>query len=84
MSVMERQSPIQDGGNYIRKNAKQLRDNGGNGAHGMLSQYYIDNKKFICPNGKSFTLGRWIKAVQEGKTVPKSSEAIQMLKDMHE
>eukprot|EP00973_Karenia_brevis_P059095 8228597-Karenia_brevis.AAC.1 len=47
----------------------------------MLRQFYIDNEKFIAPNGKGFTLSTWIKAVQEGKTVPKSSEALQMLED---
>eukprot|EP00973_Karenia_brevis_P069946 9725862-Karenia_brevis.AAC.2 len=36
------------------------------------------------PNGKGFTLSNWIKAVQEGKTVPKSAEVLQMLKDMNE
>eukprot|EP00973_Karenia_brevis_P025389 3502985-Karenia_brevis.AAC.1 len=62
----------------------RLRANGGQGTHGMLRQFYIDNKKFIAPNGKGFTLSTWIKAVQEGKTVPKSSEALQILTEINE
>eukprot|EP00973_Karenia_brevis_P026470 3652399-Karenia_brevis.AAC.1 len=43
----------------------------------MLRRFYIDNKKFIIPNGKGFTLGTC-------RTVPKSAEPLQMLQDMNE
>eukprot|EP00973_Karenia_brevis_P007013 951791-Karenia_brevis.AAC.1 len=35
-------------------------------------------------SGKGFTLGNWARAVEQGKTMPKSDEALQMLKDMNE
>eukprot|EP00973_Karenia_brevis_P065471 9096963-Karenia_brevis.AAC.1 len=40
--------------------------------------------RFIYPNGKDFTMGHWVKAVQESKTVPMSSEALHMLKDIQD
>eukprot|EP00973_Karenia_brevis_P037083 5112577-Karenia_brevis.AAC.1 len=61
-----------------------LRGNGGQDAHAMLRRFYIDNRKFITLNGKVFTLGNWVRAVEQGKTVPKSEEALQLLKDMNE
>eukprot|EP00973_Karenia_brevis_P011942 1621597-Karenia_brevis.AAC.1 len=56
----------------------RLRGNGGPGSHAMLRRLYIDNKKFITPYGKGFTLGNWVRAVEQGKTVPKSAEALQI------
>eukprot|EP00973_Karenia_brevis_P065397 9086053-Karenia_brevis.AAC.1 len=50
----------------------------------MLRQFYIDHKNSIAPNVKGSTLSNWTKAVQQGKTVPKSAEALHMLKDMNE
>eukprot|EP00973_Karenia_brevis_P092675 12413575-Karenia_brevis.AAC.1 len=61
----------------------RLRGNGGEGTRAMLRRFYIDHKRFIAPNGKDLALSNWIKAVQQGRTVPKSAEAIQILKDMN-
>eukprot|EP00973_Karenia_brevis_P084488 11727297-Karenia_brevis.AAC.1 len=47
-----------------------LRANGGRGGHAVLKRFYMDNKKFITRNGKHFTLGTWIRAVQQGQTAP--------------
>eukprot|EP00973_Karenia_brevis_P092626 12413329-Karenia_brevis.AAC.1 len=61
-----------------------LRSNGGQGAHAIFRRFYINNNKFITHIGKGFTLGNWVGADEQGKTVPKSDEALQMLKDMNE
>eukprot|EP00973_Karenia_brevis_P037418 5159654-Karenia_brevis.AAC.1 len=44
----------------------------------------MDNTKFTTRNGKHFTLGTWIRAVQQGQTAPKAAEALQLLHDMNE
>eukprot|EP00973_Karenia_brevis_P028455 3921578-Karenia_brevis.AAC.1 len=69
---------------FIDKNPMHLRCNGGQGAHAMLRRLYMDNKKFTIRSGESFTLGSWVRAVQQGKTPPKAAEALQMLKDMND
>eukprot|EP00973_Karenia_brevis_P023789 3279682-Karenia_brevis.AAC.1 len=61
-----------------------LRCNGGQGAHAMLRRLCIDNKKFITHSGKGFTLGSWVRAMQQGRTAPKAAEALQKLKDMND
>eukprot|EP00973_Karenia_brevis_P012107 1643530-Karenia_brevis.AAC.1 len=40
---------------------------GGRGGHAVLKRFDMDNKKFITRNGKHFTLGTWIRAVQQGR-----------------
>eukprot|EP00973_Karenia_brevis_P044068 6106758-Karenia_brevis.AAC.1 len=59
------------------------RGKGSQGSHAMLRRLYIDNKKFITHTGKGFTLGNWVRAVEQGRTVPKSEEVLQILKDMN-
>eukprot|EP00973_Karenia_brevis_P046621 6466830-Karenia_brevis.AAC.1 len=44
----------------------------------------MGSKKFITRSGKEFTLGTWIRAVQQGQTAPKAAEALQLLHDMHQ
>eukprot|EP00973_Karenia_brevis_P025560 3527386-Karenia_brevis.AAC.1 len=61
-----------------------LRANGRRGGHAVLKRFYMDNKKFIIRNGKHFTLGTWIRAAQQGQTVPKAAEALQILHDLND
>eukprot|EP00973_Karenia_brevis_P082947 11501737-Karenia_brevis.AAC.1 len=58
--------------------------NGVRGTHAALKRFYIDNKAFITGNDRNFTLGAWIRTVQQGRRAPKAAEALQMLHDMHE
>eukprot|EP00973_Karenia_brevis_P072642 10090626-Karenia_brevis.AAC.1 len=55
------------------------RQNGGKGNHAVLRQYFCLDKKFINADGKKWILGTWVKAVQEGRTFPRSEKAVQML-----
>eukprot|EP00973_Karenia_brevis_P048188 6687607-Karenia_brevis.AAC.1 len=43
----------------------------------------MDNKKFITRQGKEFALGAWIRSVQQGQTVPRAAEVLQLLHGVH-
>eukprot|EP00973_Karenia_brevis_P066191 9199882-Karenia_brevis.AAC.1 len=63
-------------------NTKALRSNRGSGGRAALKRFYVDKQKFIMRNGKHFTVGTWIRAVQEGQSAPKAAEALQMPKEI--
>eukprot|EP00973_Karenia_brevis_P069776 9700682-Karenia_brevis.AAC.1 len=57
------------------------------GQQGALRQFYTHNAEAIytdLPPGEKWTLSKRVKAIQQGKFIPCSEQANQMLVDLHE
>eukprot|EP00973_Karenia_brevis_P014271 1943883-Karenia_brevis.AAC.1 len=51
----------------------------GLGTYELLNSFYLEHENYIAAQGGPFSLGQWIKAVQQGRLVPMAAEATRML-----